>query len=743
MELEEGMSLALKARPEVKGVCGEITIKDNGHVWCILKCSDGTAVDARNTQVHPTELTADELEIARATGCDEVSLLQARLDALSTKLDSEMVVKNSFKAKDGTTWRQFVALRDGSVACTLCPASPCWVSSAVKSSFHPIKCHFGFFKSTQNSPDAILHLRRLRDLLDDADDRKPSTKRAASAPSPPPPSERREEKKMKTAKSSSSSSSSSSETVLGVKKPPNSRRKSRAEAAAPETTTRGERPRELLKFTALKQLHPDLVKAGSSSSRAFKKKNDIMPSFDLENADGVVIQNERHEAFEQFVVAWIFNEIVPRQKRGLRVLELGGGIGAVSTMVQQMIEGIESSASHVVFEPNERMAKGPLSANRARYRSRFDIFCGVLSKQPEVELRAGEVCPEHPRAWMWRTVATAENATRGEPSATVPGYPLADVIERLGGPPTVLIADCEGGLIPALSDFPQVLDAVCVLYYERDPPGDYAETERLLVDRGFCNILKANLHRVWVREEAFDELDDPRVVARSRDPSSPIDRRLAAAVARVASLAAEIRNLQTLRHDVDALAARAGALDQPAAAVAACAALRADCDRRLAVAARAHACAESLARERGTTHDVPRRLARNTRVECLWHEGDWSDWFPGQVGESPVVGDGYSVMFDDLDERFDVPTAELRAVYIKGSFDWVSPWRDDHLQPLLPPRLGPDQGREDSASGDNNLVIPAAPEDHRGCDDDDDDSTPDSTSDFPSDSFLEIKRPDS
>ena len=68
-----------------------------------------------------------------------------------------------------------------------------------------------------------------------------------------------------------------------------------------------------------------------------------MPSFLLENIDGNDVTNENHEAFEQFVVCWLFNEIIPRTcrvpgkvdakgkcvsvdetKPSIRVLELGG-----------------------------------------------------------------------------------------------------------------------------------------------------------------------------------------------------------------------------------------------------------------------------------------------------------------------------------------------------------------------------------------------------------------------------------
>ena len=111
-----------------------------------------------------------------------------------------------------------------------------------------------------------------------------------------------------------------------------------------------------------------------------------MPSFLLENIDGQDVTNENHEAFEQFVVCWLFNEIVPRccrapgcvdaqgkcvsvdeTKPSIRVLELGGGIGAVSTMIQQNLQMVDQDAPHVVVEPNALLSDGPLLRNRLRH----------------------------------------------------------------------------------------------------------------------------------------------------------------------------------------------------------------------------------------------------------------------------------------------------------------------------------------------------------------------------------------
>ena len=281
----------------------------------------------------------------------------------------------------------------------------------------------------------------------------------------------------------------------------------------PKNRPASARPDSHLKLnTALHQLHPDF-----DGTRKFPRGRGIMPSFLLENIDGNDVTNENHEAFEQFVVCWLFNEIIPRTcrvpgkvdakgvsvevdetKPSIRVLELGGGIGAVSTMIQQNLQMVDQDAPHVVVEPNALLSDGPLLRNRLRHGSRFDVIRGVVSSKDKVAFGLGDINPNHPRAWMWGTIDSS--ASR---KVDVRGAPLSEVEDLLGGSPTVLVADCEGGLISLLEDYPHIIDEVVAIYYERDPPGDYTASEALLAAKGFVPVLIASLHRVVVRESAL------------------------------------------------------------------------------------------------------------------------------------------------------------------------------------------------------------------------------------------------
>lgn len=527
----------------------------------------------------------------------------------------DIVVSNVFKDKDGITRRQFVVEADGSVVCCLCASAWRWTDlDATRNAFHALKSHSGNFLSVRNNPEARAHLILLMERHEGtivipgvpskmngtrlvSDNKEPCKirKRGAAGNLSGLGEERRKDEPPRESLS------------------PPSEKKMRRLAGAASTSAQ---PTKLIQFKALKQIHPDLVRVGSLSSRAFPRHRGIMPSFDLENVEGAIIRSEAHEAFEQFVIAWIFNEIIPRylfaskSARQLRVLELGGGIGAVSTMVQQMIEMIDPSAPHVVFEPNDRLVDGPLMANRERYGSRFEIFRGVLSKSPEVTLHTGNIDPKHPRAWMWGTVAESKASPLTNCSRKlrkVKGIPLEDVVECLGGLPTVLIADCEGGLIPVLVDYPEILDSVCTVYYERDPPGDYTAMEKLLVVKGFSLTLRANMHRVWVREAAFDDdgdigAQDAVGLANSSgrntstntlsvvSTASPewIDRRMAEAVADQCANALQISKLKDLLSMIDTLIDHAKDVGEPDVAAAISSGARAACEKRMSETARAH-----------------------------------------------------------------------------------------------------------------------------------------------------------
>ena len=479
---------------------------------------------------------------------------------------------------------------------------------------------------------------------------------------------------------------------------------------------------KLYQYTRLKDIHPELVREGGVSCRTFPQKRAVfMPSFKLENVMGGAVKNEGHEAYEQFVVAWMFSEIVPRyclrplkekkddnfewrRIRRLRVLELGGGIGAVSTMIQQCMECLDpEKGTHVVFEPNTFLAEGPLKRNKDMHGSRFEIVNGVLSKSPQVPMYKGNIDASHPRAWMWNTLRNEGDAQ----NHVATGYTLPRVEALLGGPPNILIADCEGGFPPVIKDFPELLDHLCLIYYERDP-GDYDALEKLLDTKGFFCVLKANLHRVYVREAKFfsssdvaeDAIDEeilfppgePQPTHSSDDDDDDNkdakDRFLAETTVKLALAAQDVGKCEAVKADVENF--QTTMAEKSTAVAAQVSSVLATADREIA-AAKAKVAALETALNTGGPVTSQRRLAAFSRVAYQFDapDGTKGEWYTGCVTHAP--GDDpmpmvpitdtkhhYAVYFDDDDYVFDALRPDLKAVYVEKSFEWTSPWIDDH-----------------------------------------------------------------
>jgi len=675
---------------DVRGVAAKVYTKGNAHTWIDLKTTSGDVIEVRSTQVESIELTEDEvLACSKEMAPDD--WLRLRVDGLVKLPSRQGVVGNRFTASDGSEKRQLVV--EGSIIkCALCDDATWDLGGDVHRNWHAaqhsIKSHCGHFASCRRGN---AHVEALE---------KASGKEISMEGAP-----------VKTARPAKRARVvSQTRRMIGPKNRPASAR-----------------PDSHLKLnTALHQLHPDF-----DGTRKFPRGRGIMPSFLLENIDRNDVTNENHEAFEQFVVCWLFNEIIPRTcrvpgkvdakgvrvevdetKPSIRVLELGGGIGAVSTMIQQNLQMVDSQAPHVVVEPNALLSDGPLLRNRLRHGSRFDVIRGVVSSKEKVAFGLGDINPNHPRAWMWGTIDAS--ASR---KVDVRGAPLSEVEDLLGGAPTVLVADCEGGLISLLEDYPQVVDEVVAIYYERDPPGDYTASEALLAAKGFVPVLIASLHRVVVRESALPrpvkpadatmadaapaaEAATPAAKAKAEPPSpspSPTlssstddaDARRAAVVARYAAELSSLveekeqsaKQLEGLVQETRAHAQKYGAVNKELEA-----ALLEFIEDHAEPALRAAIRAKDAVAEASQMTTVTRRkLAENSRVLCGWHDDAWSDdealeWYPGCATPSDPTDaacDVYDVVFDDGDGRERVKREELRSVFVPGAFDWASPFVED------------------------------------------------------------------
>ena len=267
------------------------------------------------------------------------------------------------------------------------------------------------------------------------------------------------------------------------------------------------------RLTVLRDIHPD------AGIRRIPSRTRAMPLFELVNAAGETIENTSHEAHEQLIAHWCL-------RADDCVLEIGGGLGAVSTMIQHVLA---NKAAHVVVEPQAAMC-ATLERNKRLHNSEFTIAHGAVSAAAvyscEVTALDGPDSKSR-RQWMYN----ATRATAGPGRVRVPSLTPEDLRARVAphGPFSALVVDAEGAFPAMLRAFPDLVDErVRVVYLEADEPGsaaEYREVERALEDSGLSLVLRASKHRVWVRGPAVREA--ARKTASQASTTAPAARKTA------------------------------------------------------------------------------------------------------------------------------------------------------------------------------------------------------------------------
>lgn len=250
--------------------------------------------------------------------------------------------------------------------------------------------------------------------------------------------------------------------------------------------------------------------------RGIKRATAAMPCFTLTNAAGDTIHSTSHEGHEQLVATWC---VSPDDC----VLEIGGGVGAVSTMLQKVLR---RGAAHVVVEPQAGMCE-TLEENKRLHASAYAVARGALARGPVYS--ASRLALDGPdsanqRQWMFNTTV----ANKSSSNVRVPSLSIADVRKLAPQPFTALIVDCEGAFPQIVDDFPDVLDGIRVVYLERDgpPKTDYARADAALEAAGLALVLAASKHRVYVKATAAQLAK--RDVAKARRLNNRTDAKTAA-----------------------------------------------------------------------------------------------------------------------------------------------------------------------------------------------------------------------
>jgi FkbM family methyltransferase len=223
-------------------------------------------------------------------------------------------------------------------------------------------------------------------------------------------------------------------------------------------------------YTRLRDIHP------SAGTLTFPRNTDIMHNFTLHDTRGRLIHNTNHEAHEQFVV-----------HRFLRptdsVIELGGGIGTNSIQINMTLKG-RAKSQHYVFEPQAELVK-LLRENGRLNGCKFHAIHGVLSKERGVRVPSFNA---DSKTWIF---VKADTTARG---------PIVPSIKTLPVHPTAIVADCEGCLLKVLTDFPEILRNIRMVYMENDGGREVLQGVReILLSHGLEQKVNTSHHKLFVR----------------------------------------------------------------------------------------------------------------------------------------------------------------------------------------------------------------------------------------------------
>lgn len=223
-------------------------------------------------------------------------------------------------------------------------------------------------------------------------------------------------------------------------------------------------------YTRLRDIHP------SAGTLTFPRNTDLMHNFDLQDAQGRVIHNTNHEAHEQFVVHHFLR---PDDS----VIELGGGIGTNSIQINKTLRG-RAKSNHYVFEPQAELVR-VLRANGKRHGCKFHAIHGVLSTETNVRVPRYD---SDRKAWIF---VKADVHAMG---------PVVPSVRTLPIRPTVIVADCEGCLLQVLTDFPDILRNVRMVYMENDGGREVLKGVReILLSHGMKQRVNTSHHKLFIR----------------------------------------------------------------------------------------------------------------------------------------------------------------------------------------------------------------------------------------------------
>lgn len=199
-----------------------------------------------------------------------------------------------------------------------------------------------------------------------------------------------------------------------------------------------------------------------------------MPSFKLKNLKNKMISNKQYEVNEQ---ALLYKYLDKNDS----VLQLGGNIGTSCILVDKIING-----NNICVEPNTGLIP-LLKNNKELNNSKFVIIDGIISKKKNMMLVESNDENKY---------GSFISKTKGK---IVKNYDYNELNKKYNF--TVLFADCEGCLEQFFEEYPNSLNTLNKIIFERDRGDncDYEKVINILIKNNF-KYQEGDFHQVYLKK---------------------------------------------------------------------------------------------------------------------------------------------------------------------------------------------------------------------------------------------------
>lgn len=210
---------------------------------------------------------------------------------------------------------------------------------------------------------------------------------------------------------------------------------------------------------------------------------DKIPYFDENDS---IINFVKYERAEQYVAT---DFVMPY----LRVLELGGRYGVVSSVINNKLE---DPYMHVVVEPDKNVINA-LNKNKINHQCKFTIINGVVST-------TNLILKRHQVGEASKTFKEEENDSSNIDNSyevNIKSYTLKNIMDMTNIDFNCLFVDCEGCLCDFLLENEEYVKNYIMIFYEADYTSycDYKKVSKNLLSWGFYQ-LNDGFVKIWVKK---------------------------------------------------------------------------------------------------------------------------------------------------------------------------------------------------------------------------------------------------